>query len=178
MTAHYHRYLPPDGYPAPGGMDGIKHRLVAGGRQRTFQALRFGFRRAQDAKATSAVAVQAGRRGKRAARLGRAAALRAYYHAELRRPRDPNLALFAAYWYRGYACNPAAIYEKAKELAPGVRGVWVVRRDKVGTLPPGVPYVVAGSRAYFRALARATYLVNNVNWPELRGQARGQHARA
>ncbi|SNT57821.1 CDP-glycerol glycerophosphotransferase [Asanoa hainanensis] len=165
MTAQYHRYLPPGGYPVPGGLDGIKHRLVAGGRERTFQTLRFGFRRAQDAKATGAVAKRAGRRGRRLARLGRAAALRAYYHAELRRPRDPQLALFAAYWYRGYACNPAAIYEKAKELEPGVRGVWVVRRDKVGTLPPGVPYVVAGTRAYFQALARATYLVNNVNWP-------------
>ncbi|GAA1846095.1 bifunctional glycosyltransferase/CDP-glycerol:glycerophosphate glycerophosphotransferase [Asanoa iriomotensis] len=165
MTAHYHRYLPAGGYPAPGGMEGVKHRLVAGGRHHTFQALRFGFRRAQEARATGEVAARAGNRGRRVARLGRAAVLRAYYHAELRRPLDPNLALYAAYWYRGYACNPAAIYETAKDLAPGVRGVWVVRRDKVGTLPPGVPYVVAGTRAYFRALAQATYLVNNVNWP-------------
>ncbi|GIF73525.1 bifunctional glycosyltransferase/CDP-glycerol:glycerophosphate glycerophosphotransferase [Asanoa siamensis] len=165
MNAHYHRFLPPGGYPVPGGMDGLKHRLVAAGRHRTFQALRFGFRRAQGAKAGGAVAVRAARRGKGAARLGRKAALRAYYHAELRRPQDPRLALYAAYWYRGYACNPAAIYEKARELAPDVRGVWVVRRDKVSSLPPGVPYVVAGTRAYFRALAQATYLINNVNWP-------------
>ncbi|MEV0716280.1 CDP-glycerol glycerophosphotransferase family protein [Asanoa sp. NPDC050611] len=165
MTVHYHRYLPHGGYPVPGGMEGVKHRLVAGGRHRTFQALRFGFRRARDARATGEVAVRAGRRGKRVARLGRAAVLRAYYHAELRRPLDPTLALYAAYWYRGYACNPAAIYETAKDLAPGIRGVWVVRRDKVHTLPAGVPYVVAGTRPYFRALAQATYLVNNVNWP-------------
>ena len=165
MTSHYHRYLPPGGYPAPAGLAGVKNRLVAGGRHRTFQALRIGFKRAQDAKATGGLALRAARRGRRAARFSRSAALRAYYHSELRRPRDPQLALFAAYWYRGYACNPAAIYEKAKELAPGVRGVWVVRRDKVGSLPAGMPYVVAGTRAYFQALARATYLVNNVNWP-------------
>jgi len=29
------------------------------------------------------------------------------YRARLREPLDPNLAVFAAYWYRGYACKPA-----------------------------------------------------------------------
>jgi len=165
MTRHYHRYFPAGGYPVPGGMAGVKHKLVAGGRHRTFQLLRFGYRRAQGARRTGAVALRAARRGRNAARLSRTAALRAYYQAELRRPRDPKLALYAAYWYRGYACNPAAIYEKARELAPEIHGVWVVKRDKAAAMPPGVPYVVAGTRAYFRALARATYLINNVNWP-------------
>jgi CDP-glycerol glycerophosphotransferase len=32
-------------------------------------------------------------------------------------------------------------------------------------VPPGVEFVVAGSRAYYRLLARATYFVNNVNFP-------------
>ena len=44
-------------------------------------------------------------------------------------PIDPDLAVFAAYWYRGYQCNPRAIYEKARELVPGMRGVWVVKAD-------------------------------------------------
>jgi CDP-glycerol glycerophosphotransferase len=44
--------------------------------------------------------------------------------------------------------------------------VWVVRRDLTDRVPAGVPYVVAGSLAYYRALARATYLVNNVNFPD------------
>ncbi|MEV4757248.1 bifunctional glycosyltransferase family 2 protein/CDP-glycerol:glycerophosphate glycerophosphotransferase [Micromonospora sp. NPDC049559] len=166
MTAHYRRYLPPGGYPVPGGGEGLKHRLVAGGRHGTFQALRLAFR-ATGAARTAGEAVA--RRGVRAARAvvraGREAANRSYYALQRRRSIDPSLALYAAYWYRGYACNPAAIYEKARELAPGVRGVWVVRRDKVSTLPPGVAYVVAGSRAYYRALARAKYLINNVNWP-------------
>ena len=42
---------------------------------------------------------------------------------------DPKLAAYAAYWYRGYACNPRAIYEKARELAPDVRGVWIVKAE-------------------------------------------------
>ena len=32
-------------------------------------------------------------------------------------------------------------------------------------IPPGVPYAVEGSRGYLRALARARYVVNNVNMP-------------
>jgi CDP-glycerol glycerophosphotransferase len=78
---------------------------------------------------------------------------------------DPDLALFAAYWFRSYGCNPRAIYEKARELVPGMRGVWVVRRDAIGVLPPGAEHVIAGTPAYYDALARASYLVNNVNWP-------------
>lgn len=166
MTAHYHRYLPPGGYPRPGGVEGLKHRLVADGRHRTFQLLRFGFR------AKSAVTKRVRRYYRRLLRLGRRVAravrnglLALYYRVQLRLPMDENLALYAVYWYRGYACNPAAIYEKARELAPHVRGVWVVRRDKVDTMPPGVEYVVAGTPAYYRALARAKYLFNNVNWP-------------
>jgi CDP-glycerol glycerophosphotransferase len=40
-------------------------------------------------------------------------------------------------------------------------------------MPPGVPYVVAGSVAYYRALARAKYLINNVNFPDHLVKRRG-----
>jgi CDP-glycerol glycerophosphotransferase len=89
----------------------------------------------------------------------------AYYREQLERPLDPDLAVYAAYWFRGYSCNPRAIYERARELVPGSRGVWVVRRDALASLPPGVEYVVRGTRPYFDAIARATYLINNVNFP-------------
>jgi len=83
-----------------------------------------------------------------------------------RRPKlDPDLAVFAAYWYSGYACNPRAIYEKARELVPGFRGVWVVKPDAVATIPPGVEHVVARTPEYHDVLRRATYFVNNVNFP-------------
>ena len=89
--------------------------------------------------------------------------LRRHYPPRLRQPLDPKLAVFAAYWYRGYACNPRAIHERAQELVPGLRGVWVVNEGVA--VPDGVEHVVAGSEAYYDVLARATYFVNNVNFP-------------
>ncbi|MGR6316875.1 bifunctional glycosyltransferase family 2 protein/CDP-glycerol:glycerophosphate glycerophosphotransferase [Micromonospora soli] len=167
IHADYVRFLPPAGYPVPSGVEGLKHRLVAAGRWRTFSALR-------DAHQAATTARSAARRAKRrvlpvarrTARKARDAALREYYRGELRRPLDPTLAVYAAYWYRGFGCNPAAIYSAARRLAPHVRGVWVVRRDRVESLPPGVEYVVAGTPGYYRALARARWLVNNVNFPD------------
>ncbi len=95
----------------------------------------------------------------------RKAALRGYYRWQLTRPIDDKLAVYAAYWYRGYACNPAAIYAKAKEIAPDVRGLWVVKPGNVKAMPAGVDFVVSGSRAYYRAIARARWLVNNATFP-------------
>jgi CDP-glycerol glycerophosphotransferase len=87
-----------------------------------------------------------------------------YYRERLEQPLDPDLAVYGAYWFRGYSCNPRAIYEKARELVPNARGVWVIRRDAVNAIPPGVEYVHPRTREYFDLIARATYLVNNVNF--------------
>ncbi len=141
---------------------GPRARLVAGGRERTFRAA--GWVRARRAAARRRVG-RARRLDRAAARGGRRLALRAYYRAQLRAPLDPALAVFAAYWYRGYACNPRAIYERLAELVPAVRGVWVVAPEHAAGMPAGVDHVLAGSRAYYRLIARATYLVNNVNFP-------------
>ena len=97
--------------------------------------------------------------------VARKRGLKLYYRWQLTRPIDQQLAVYGAYWYRGYACNPAAIYEKAKELAPGVRGVWVVKPGGQKSLPKGVKYVVSGSRAYLKAIARAKYMINNATFP-------------
>jgi CDP-glycerol glycerophosphotransferase (TagB/SpsB family) len=78
---------------------------------------------------------------------------------------DPNLAAYTAYWFKQFACNPRAIYEKAAELAPHLRGVWVVDPNHLSAIPEGVEYVVAGSPAYQKLLDRATYFVSNMNWP-------------
>lgn len=114
------------------------------------------------------------RRLVRRARRVRSLPTRAYYRAELRAPLEENLVVYAAYWYSAYSCNPRAIYEKARELAPWLHGVWVVNPDKVGAIPAGVDYVVAGSRAYYRVMARAKYFVNNVNFPNDIVKRRGQ----
>ncbi|GAA1535704.1 CDP-glycerol:glycerophosphate glycerophosphotransferase [Kribbella lupini] len=79
---------------------------------------------------------------------------------------DPNLALYGAYWFKQYACSPRAIYEKAAELVPQLRGVWVIDADHVRAIPEGVEYVVAGSPAYEKLVHRAKYFVSNMNLPK------------
>ncbi|NSC22020.1 glycosyltransferase [Streptomyces albus subsp. chlorinus] len=107
------------------------------------------------------------RRGVRAAR-GRLVARyhRLYYALQRRLPLQRDLAVYAAYWYRGVACNPQAIEAAARRLAPHLRSVWIVRPDAVASLPPGTDHVLPGTRAYWRVLARARYFVNNVNFPD------------
>ena len=109
-------------------------------------------------------AKRAQRRAKRVLRIRRSGTQR-HYRARLKKPIDPNLAVFAAYWYRGYLCNPRAIYEKARELVPSVHGVWVVNTHGAQTVPEGVEYVMAGTHDYYDVIARAKWFVNNVNFP-------------
>lgn len=102
--------------------------------------------------------------GRSAARLGRTAALRLYYFLQRQQPLDPGLAVFAAYWNKGYACNPAAIEARVRELAPHIRTAWVTTPEYADTLPPGVRRLHPGSAAFWKAMARGTFFVNNVNF--------------
>ncbi|MGW6060899.1 bifunctional glycosyltransferase/CDP-glycerol:glycerophosphate glycerophosphotransferase [Streptomyces sp. NPDC055189] len=95
----------------------------------------------------------------------RARAMRMAYRTDLRRPLDPHLAVYGAYWNRGVSCNPAAIHAKARELAPHIRGVWVVSSRNKHRVPDGVEYVIEGSRRYWQAMATASYLINNSSFP-------------
>ncbi|MBV2357325.1 bifunctional glycosyltransferase family 2 protein/CDP-glycerol:glycerophosphate glycerophosphotransferase [Streptomyces sp. J2-1] len=88
------------------------------------------------------------------------------YRSQMRRPLDENLAVFSAYWSRSVSCNPAAIDAELGRLAPQIRRVWAVRPDSVERVPEGVDVVRVGSREYWAAVARAKYLVNNVNFPD------------
>jgi CDP-glycerol glycerophosphotransferase len=163
MHEQYSRFRPPGRDLRPGGAEGVKQWLVARGWYRTFEILRAVHRLRVRSRSTGRRWV---RQVRRLAAGGRAYALRVYYRLQLRLPADENLVLYSAYWHRGYACNPAAIYEKARELTPQLHGVWAVDRRRIDSLPEGVDYVISGTRAYHRALARAKYLVNNVNWPD------------
>ncbi|HEY9326963.1 MAG TPA: CDP-glycerol glycerophosphotransferase family protein, partial [Streptomyces sp.] len=91
---------------------------------------------------------------------------RRYYWYWRKLPLDRGLAVYAAYWNRGVSCNPEAVFRKAQELAPGVRGVWVVSKNQVDSVPEGIDYVVPGTRRYWATMARATYFFNNVNFPD------------
>ncbi|MGW1145658.1 bifunctional glycosyltransferase/CDP-glycerol:glycerophosphate glycerophosphotransferase [Streptomyces sp. NPDC002454] len=114
------------------------------------------------------------RRAGAAVRRSKRSAMGLYYQSQLRAPLDENLALFSAYWSRSVSCNPAAIAAELARLAPQVRQVWAIRADSVGAVPKGVEYVRVGSREYWSALARAKYLVNNVNFTDSLVKREGQ----
>ncbi|MEU0006965.1 CDP-glycerol glycerophosphotransferase family protein [Streptomyces sp. NPDC006314] len=115
-------------------------------------------------------ATRAGREAARRAGLARrAAAARArtgWASLHARRPLDENLVVYSASSHRGVLGDPAAVYRKAREIAPQLRGVWVVRdAEAAGQLPPDVEHVIVGSRRYLEVTARAKFFVNDVNWP-------------
>jgi CDP-glycerol glycerophosphotransferase len=145
-------------------------RLVQRGDWRGYQALERGL----DLRAAPKRARRAVGRVKRAVKPAGRNDRQKWYRSRQKQPLDPNLAVFAAYWYRGYACNPRAIYERARELAPGIKGVWVVNTDGAASVPDGVDYVMAGSRDYFDLIARASWFVNNVNFPNNMVKREGQ----
>ncbi|GAA2565805.1 bifunctional glycosyltransferase/CDP-glycerol:glycerophosphate glycerophosphotransferase [Winogradskya consettensis] len=162
ISEDYRRYRPAGAYPMKGRADGLRHRFIGEGSFTKLRMLDQAIRVAKAANRARRVPVA---KAKGLAKKARQSLYRGYYKLQLRGAVDENLALYAAYWYRGVTCNPAAISRKAQELAPGIRNVWVVSKGRTKSVPPGTDYVVAGSLPYFRALARARYLVNNVNWP-------------
>ncbi|MGW1622063.1 bifunctional glycosyltransferase/CDP-glycerol:glycerophosphate glycerophosphotransferase [Streptomyces sp. NPDC002172] len=113
---------------------------------------------------------RAGREGGRQAlRVRRAAgtrARRALTGLRGLRPPDENLVLYSAASHQGLRGDPAAVYRAAREIAPQLRGVWVVRDAEVAAeLPAGVEHVLLDSPEYLRLTARAKFFVNDVNWP-------------
>ncbi|MFJ3643578.1 CDP-glycerol glycerophosphotransferase family protein [Streptomyces sp. NPDC090108] len=107
----------------------------------------------------------AGRAGQARAAVG-ARARRGWAGLHARRPLDPELVVYSASSHRGLLGDPAAVHRKAAEIAPHLRGVWVVRdAETAAGLPPGTESVVVGSRRYLEVTARAKFFVNDVNWP-------------
>ncbi len=159
MTEHFNGHVP-SGYRFSRGPRGLQYRMVASGSLSSFDRLQgVNDLRLRSRRTISGVPVPSVRQLRGAARF-------AYYQACMRLPIDEQLVVYAAYWYSRYGCNPAAIYEKARELAPSLRGVWVVaNRRQAAALPDGVPYVIENTPSYFKAMATAKYLVNNVNFP-------------
>ncbi|MFJ4584300.1 bifunctional glycosyltransferase/CDP-glycerol:glycerophosphate glycerophosphotransferase [Streptomyces echinatus] len=151
-AARLYRRHRPAGHRVPGGSLGVQHRLLAAGAYTAFRGLR-GVNRAADGASR---------------RLPRPRTLRTRlrYARDLRRPLDENLAVYCAYWGRGYACNPAAIHAKARELAPHIRSVFLVEAGQEHAVPRDVECAVIGSRRYWEVLSRAKYLINNANFAE------------
>jgi len=168
LSRHYHRYRPSTALPLGlSRLQRLRRDLIAKDRFEAFRLLRRvrltlgGARRnARKARRRLRSTVRTTRR------ISRRAVGHAWYAYQLRRPIDDRLAVYASYWYRGVNCNPAAIDEAARRLAPRVKPVWVLNPDAAKDAPPGTPYVVNGSLRYYRTLARARWLINNVNFPD------------
>ncbi|MFB7466232.1 CDP-glycerol glycerophosphotransferase family protein [Streptomyces sp. NPDC056224] len=151
-------------YRAPGGAgalplplsrtDRARHALMRLGARRTYRLL----------SVLRSAALAAGRGGPALWRGLRESALRLHYRLQRLLPLRQELAVFSAYWHGGYACNPAAIEAKLRELAPRMRTAWICDPAHAATLPRETAALRPGSAAYWTALARATYLVTNVNF--------------
>lgn len=144
----------PAGFRPPPGRIGVQYRLLAAGAYSAFRALRGVNRLLAKPRAWGRLP------GPR--HLG----VRALYAAHLRRPLDERLAVYSAYWGRGYACNPAAIHARAAKLAPHIRPVFLIEADAVAEVPHGLDYAVIGSARAWKVLARAKYLINNANFAD------------
>ncbi|MFJ6596299.1 CDP-glycerol glycerophosphotransferase family protein [Streptomyces violaceusniger] len=153
--AHHRRYRPL-GAATPPGRARWRGLLLRLGARRAYHLLRGADRLRRRTAECGLTAFTRARR----------AALWLHYRVQRCRPVDPGLAVFAAYWHRGYACHPAAIEAKVRELAPGLRTAWITTPEYAHTLPPGVRRLHPGSAAYWTALARARFLVNNVNFTQ------------
>lgn len=162
VAEHYRRFLPRERPPYPNRSTRLRTESVA---RDSFVAFLASEQIIRGAKLLRSVRNKARGRSMQLAKLARKVLFLGYYRLELLRPVDERLALYAAYWYRGVTCNPAAIAGRAAQLRPDVRALWVVGRGRTRSVPEGTQYVVAGTLGYYRALARARYLVNNVNWP-------------
>ncbi|MFF4568725.1 CDP-glycerol glycerophosphotransferase family protein [Streptomyces sp. NPDC001410] len=150
--AHYRRYKA-RGASVP-LRTRLRHGLVRFGLHRTYRALQ--------------LAMSARRRALKAtvklARAVRAAVLQLHYRVQLRLPLRADRAVFAAYWNRGHGCNPGALEKAFRTHAPHIRTAWIARPEHQHTVPPGPLRLRPGSFAYWTALARSKYLVNNVNF--------------
>ncbi|MFJ6700805.1 CDP-glycerol glycerophosphotransferase family protein [Streptomyces sp. NPDC091272] len=138
----------------PSSRTRLRQALVRLGRHRTYRALALGQLLSRSVTG----------RARAVLRIARSAAMQLHYRVQLRLPVRKDQAVFSAYWSRGYSCNPAALEAKVRELAPHIRTSWIASPAHAHTVPTATRRLRPGSAAYWSALARAKYLVNNVNF--------------
>jgi CDP-glycerol glycerophosphotransferase (TagB/SpsB family)/glycosyltransferase involved in cell wall biosynthesis len=130
------------------------------------RVLEGGFTRYRVRRQAGRAGRELGRRGQQARRIAAARVKRGWSAAHEHRPLDPHLAVYSAFSHQGVLGDPGAVYAAAQKLAPHLRGVWVVRdEEQAALLPPDTEHVLLDSLRYRQVTARATYFVNNVNWP-------------
>ncbi|MET7488423.1 bifunctional glycosyltransferase family 2 protein/CDP-glycerol:glycerophosphate glycerophosphotransferase [Streptomyces sp. NPDC005538] len=149
--AHYRRYrIPGTAVPL---RTRLRHTFVHFGVHRTFRAVQRAMSwRRRAVKLTAKLL-----------RTLRAAVLQLHYRVQLRLPLRDR-AVFAAYWGRGHSCNPGALETAFRTHAPHIRTAWIARPEHHHTIPAATRRLRPNTAAYWTALARSKYLVNNVNF--------------
>ncbi|RSS08107.1 CDP-glycerol:glycerophosphate glycerophosphotransferase [Streptomyces sp. WAC08401] len=146
---HCRRYRVP-GAPVPRPVR-LRHALLRLGLRRTWRTLRL----------ASALRRRTVRVTARLLRAVRSVALRGHYRLQRCLPLRADRAVFAVDGDRGHGCNPGALEEAFRELAPHVRTAWAAAPVHHHTIPTGTRRLTPGTAAYWTALARSRYLVHN-----------------
>jgi CRISPR system Cascade subunit CasB len=132
----------------------LRHTLVHLGLHRTFRALQL----------ASALRRRTVKLTAKLLRAARSAALRLHYRIQRRLPLRADRAVFSAYGGRGHGCNPGALEAAFRIFAPHIRTAWVARPEHHHTVPAATRRLSPGTAAYWTALARSKYLVDNVDF--------------
>lgn len=100
--------------------------------------------------------------------------LRTIRYPELRdEPINEKMILFESYWGDQYSCNPRALYEYIDAKHPEYTCVWSLLDERTPINGNGIR-VRKWSEEYYRCLATAKYLVNNVNFENSYKKKAGQ----
>ncbi|MFE9765782.1 CDP-glycerol glycerophosphotransferase family protein [Streptomyces sp. NPDC005808] len=152
--AHYRRYRTPGAQIRVGIR--ARHALVRFGAHRTYRLL--------------SLASHLNRRflklGSKTLRAAHVAALRLHYRVQRSLPLRADRAVFSSHRGRGHGCNPGALESAFRALAPHIRTAWIARPEHHHTVPASTRRIRPGSAAYWTALARSKYLVNNVDFDD------------
>ncbi|MDT9700606.1 bifunctional glycosyltransferase family 2 protein/CDP-glycerol:glycerophosphate glycerophosphotransferase [Streptomyces sp. P17] len=147
--AHCRRHRAPGAPASP--RERLRHALVRLGLHRTYRTLRLAA--ALRRKAVKLTVKLAG--------TLRSAALRLHYRIQLRLPLRQDRAVFCAYGGQGHGCNPGALEQAFRTHAPHIRTAWIAHPGHHHTIPVGTRRITPGTAAYWTALARSRYLIDN-----------------
>ncbi|MBW8486986.1 CDP-glycerol glycerophosphotransferase family protein, partial [Actinomadura parmotrematis] len=89
---------------------------------------------------------------------------RLYRHLYTRLPIKRGTVVFESHLGKQYSDSPRAIYEALRASGIPIKAVWSYRDDPTG-FPSDARLVERGSAAYYRALARAEFWIDNQGFP-------------
>jgi CDP-glycerol glycerophosphotransferase len=89
----------------------------------------------------------------------------AHYPEYRKAPLNNRMIVFESMWGAKFSCNPRAIYEYVQEHHPEYECVWIFTDERTPITGNG-RRVRMGSLEYYKVLAEAKYLVNNVNFED------------